>query len=115
MNLQILTLKNLKELYSKGWKVEILNNYSNNYSANTFPNYRLIEFYKNNIKNRDDFDLTILHEFVHAQDYEFDNLNESGISDDDSYENFTESRAIFVYKNFPEILDTIKRYYPILK
>lgn len=115
MNLQILTLKNLEELYSRGWEVEVSKENLKDITGKISSEDKIIKIYKNNIRNNEELNLTILHEFLHAQDFEFNNLNESGISDDISYESFTEQRAIFVYRNFPEILEEIKNYYPNLK
>ena len=107
----MLTLKNIEDLYEKGWKIKLFNKRLIKYRARCFPECKKIEIYKNKIRNKVDLDVTILHEFIHAQDYEFENLDECGIQDDKSYENLTEKRAMYVYSNFPDVINKIKKLY----
>ena len=111
MNLQMLTIENIEDLKEKGWKLDILRKLFSSVKGQCYPECKKIEIYKNKIRNKVDMNLTILHEFLHANDFEFENLNESGLRETKSYESLTEQRARYIHANFPEVLDKIKSLY----
>ena len=79
------------------------------------PSEKIIIVYLPNVESEEDFNLTLLHEFVHARDDLISGFvqeeNHSVI--DYLFELSVESEAVETYENRPEIIDLIKDLYEI--
>ncbi len=85
-------LEELVELVEDYWKVDVTFDYETSFRGLCDPETNTIYIYPQNIKDEDDYNITLIHELIHAYNDKLPEL-------------YVENKAIDVYKNFPEISD----------
>ena len=118
----MLTINQIDKVLKKGVKLSLENTANQlGYKGIYEPGLQKITIYNKAISSLYDFDITLLHEFVHARDdilysYVFFTDKQgrvSDISDVIEYEQATESEAILTYNHNSDVLDYIKEFYKI--
>jgi len=104
----ILNEETIERAAREDWEVVITNLDSDIRGVCKFDS-KLVVLYKQMIAGKEDFDMTLLHEFQHIHDdyiWGIENLKGN------MYEASVEHRARLVYEHYPERLKFLKELYP---
>ena len=118
----MLTINHIDKVLRKGVELSLENTANPlGYKGVYEPGLQKITIYNKAISSLYDFDITLLHEFVHARDdilYSYIFFTDkqgrvSDISDVIEYEQATELEAILTYDHNSDALNYIKEFYKI--
>jgi len=95
---EIFGLEEIVTLYEDGW--EIKHSTDPEYRGLCDPGEYIIYLYTNNIETEHEYNVTLIHEFLHAHDCTMS-------------EALVERKAYEIVDHFPEVIDFIKDLYRI--
>lgn len=108
----MLTLKQIRELYQANLKIKFKKKHPQRLKGEYDPGTLEAIVYIPNAESKEDRDITILHELIHARD-DIKGLRTQYEKYKKKIEDQVEKEAVETYKNRPYVLQFIKQLYDI--